>query len=125
MERPITTSGFYAILIGILLLIQGIWNLIDPPFLGIFTSNVLHAVIHILLGLAGIWRGIVGNAFGYSLFLGVILLAVGVLFYIEVIGDIIEELLNVNEPVALLNIGIGLLSLFMALAVGRNRRYEV
>jgi uncharacterized membrane protein HdeD (DUF308 family) len=125
MGRPITTSGFYAILIGVLLLIQGIWNLIDPPFLGIFTSNLLHAVIHIILGLAGIWYGRKGTAFGYCLFLGILLLAVGILYYIEVVGKILEELFNLNTPVVWLNIGIGLLSLFMAFAVGRNRRYEI
>ncbi|MGB7786219.1 MAG: DUF4383 domain-containing protein [Salinimicrobium sp.] len=122
MRRLLTGIDYYAVAIGILLLIQGLWNLIDPPFLGIFTSNVLHAVIHVVLGIIGIWTGWRTGAYGFCLFLGILLLGVGILYFIQGIGPILEDLFNLNSAVAWLNIVIGAISLLFALG---GRKQEV
>lgn len=111
--RPASTMGFFALIVGILMLIQGIWNLIHPPFLEIFTSNVLHAVIHVLLGIAGIWTGLKGGAKIYLIFLGILLLTVGALYFVPGAREPLEDIFNVNLAVAWLNIGIGILSLMV------------
>ena len=111
MTKPFTTVDIFALLVGILLLLQGIWNLIDPPFLGIFTSNLLHAVIHVVLGIIGIWTGLRSGAYTFLIFLGILLLSVGLLFYVEAARELLVDLFNVNEAVAWLNIGIGSLSI--------------
>lgn len=113
MYQPLTTARFFAILIGTLLLIQGIWNLVDPPFLGIFTSNFLHALIHVVLGIIGIWTGVKAGAYTFNLFLGIILLTVGLLYYVEAAREYLDEIFGINEAVALLNIGIGTLCLLV------------
>ena len=113
--RPASTMGFFALIIGLLLLIQGIWNLIDPPFLDIFTSNVLHAIIHVVLGIAGIWTGLRSGAKTFLIFLGIVLLTVGAVYFIEAARPILVDLFNVNPAVAWLNIGIGTLSLLVVI----------
>ncbi len=115
MNQPLTTARFFAILIGVFLLIQGIWNLVDPPFLGIFTSTFLHALIHIVLGIIGIWTGVKTGAYTFNLFLGIVLLTIGLLYYVEAGREYLIEILDVNEAVAWLNIGIGILSLLVVL----------
>lgn len=124
MKRPLTTVDMFAILVGILLLLQGIWNLIDPPFLEIFTSNVLHAVIHVVLGIIGIWTGLRSGAYTFLIFLGILLLTVGVLFFFEPAKELLVELFDVNKAVALLNIGVGALSL-LAVIVGPKPAQKV
>ncbi len=119
MTKPFTTADMFAFLVGILFLVQGIWNLIDPPFLGIFTSNILHAVIHVALGITGIWTALRSGAYTFLIFLGILLLTVGILFFIETAGELIEELFRVNRPVALLNIGLGVLSLLVVMFGGK------
>lgn len=113
--RPTSTMGFFALMVGVLLLIQGAWNLIDPPFLEIFTSNILHAVIHVLLGILGIWTGLKGGAKIYLIFLGIILLTVGALYFVPGARELLEDIFDVNLAVAWLNIGIGILSLIVVL----------
>lgn len=113
--RPVSTMGFFALVTGILLLIQGIWNLIDPPFLEIFTSNVLHAVIHVILGVAGIWTGLRSGAKIFLIFLGIVLLTVGAVYFVEGARAILVDIFNVNLAVAWLNIGIGVLSLLVVM----------
>ena len=124
MRRLMNSIDYFAVAIGILLLIQGIWNLLDPPFLGVFTSNILHAVIHILLGVIGIWTGWTSGAYGFCLFLGILLLGVGVLFYVQGIGGILESLFNLNSAVARLNIVIGAISLLFALGGKKGKLAE-
>ena len=119
MTRPITTANMFALLVGILLLVQGIWDLIDPPFLGVFTSNLLHAVIHVVLGVVAILTAVKGGAYTFLVFLGIILLSLGILFFIEPIGEFMIELFLINEAVAWLNIGVGGLSLLAVLLNGR------
>ena len=124
MTRPFTIVDMFAILVGILLLLQGIWNLIDPPFLGIFTSNPLHAIIHVVLGIIGIWTGLRSGAYTFLIFLGILLLTVGLFFFVENARGLLIDLFNVNEAVAWLNIGIGALSL-LAVIIGRKPPQKV
>ncbi|WP_373056740.1 DUF4383 domain-containing protein [Zunongwangia sp. H14] len=118
MEREMRVSNFCAILIGIFLVVQGSWGLIDPPPFEIFSTNIAHAVIHILLGIAGVWSAIKGSSYKFNLFLGILLLLVGVLWLIPGIQQLLINLLNINRAVAYLNISIGVVSLFTAFALG-------
>ena len=111
--QPRAASGYYAILIGLFLLAEGIWGMNSPMVFGVLSTNTTHAVIHILLGITGIALGFANKARGYCLFLGVLLLVVGVFRFIPGISDIVVQLFNVNYPVAYLNIAVGAISLFM------------
>lgn len=115
MNRANGACGLFAILVGAFLLVEGIWGLSSPVVFGVLTTNTLHAVIHIALGVIGIWTGLKTGAKKYCLFLGALLVAVGVLWFVPVTGSIITSLLNVNAAVAYLNIGVGLAALVLAL----------
>jgi|GEM_PF-1738012 len=113
-------TNYFAIGIGLFLLIEGIWALFSPVVFGIFTANVAHALVHIVLGLAGLWIGYSrDDAHGYCTFLGVLLLASGILFFLPGIGAWYANVFNANASVAYLNIIIGVASLLVSFMSGR------
>ncbi|MEO6365596.1 MAG: DUF4383 domain-containing protein [Luteimonas sp.] len=113
MNRSI--SSLYAMIVGAFLLVEGVWGLFSPVVFGVLTTNLMHAVIHVVLGIVGIWAGLKGRARGFLLFLGVLLLAVGMLWFVPGIRELIISILNVNQAVAIVNIVVGLLALLIAL----------
>ena len=68
----------------------------------------------IVLGRVGIYTGVHGGARKFSLFLGIILVAVGIMRFLPVLGDITVSLLNVNQAVAIFNIVVGTVALLVA-----------
>lgn len=113
-------TDIFAIVIGVFLLIEGIWGLTRPVVFGILTTNLTHAVIHIVLGLIGIATGCRGQARGFCIFLGILLLAVGLLRFVPGANELIVSLLNVNIAVAWLNIVVGVVASLVSLAGGRS-----
>ena len=109
-------SSRFATIIGAFLLIEGVWGLFSPVVFGVLTTNMLHASIHIVLGIIGIYTGMKGGARGFSLYLGILLVAVGVMRFLPVLGDITVSLLNVNQAVAIFNIVVGLIAIGVARA---------
>lgn len=115
-----SASNLFAIIVGVFLLVEGGWGLFSPVVFGVLTTNVTHAIIHILLGAAGIGAGLAKKARGFCIFLGALLLAVGVLRFVPGAGDLIVRILNVNEAVAFLNIAVGA----VGLAIGLRSRHS-
>lgn len=89
------------------MLIEGIFGLTSSIVFGVLTTHVTHAIIHIVLGLIGIATGWRRQARGFCIFLGILLLAVGLLRFVPGASDLIVSLLNVNIAVAWLNIVVG------------------
>ena len=108
------TSSMFATLLGAFLIVEGIWGMFSPVVFGVLTTNVLHACIHIVLGVIGVWTGMKGGEKGFLTFLGILLIAVGVLRFVPGINDLIVSLLNVNYAVAYFNIAVGIASLLVA-----------
>ncbi|MGI8481432.1 MAG: DUF4383 domain-containing protein [Chthoniobacterales bacterium] len=108
------TNGL-AIFVGAFLLIEGIWGLTSPVVFGILTTNLTHAIIHIALGVIGIVLGWKRRARGFCIFLGTLLLAVGILRFVPGAAEIIVRLLNVNMAVAWVNIAVGVVALLVVL----------
>lgn len=115
MNRSDGACGAFALVVGAFLLVEGIWGLSSPVVFGVLTTNLLHAVIHIVLGVIGLWTGLRTGARRFCLFLGVLLVVVGALWFVPGVGSIITSLLNVNAAVAYLNLGVGALALVLAL----------
>lgn len=111
MRKP---ADIFAIVIGAFLLVEGIWGLTSPVVFGVLTTNVTHAIIHIVLGLIGIATGWRRQARGFCIFLGILLLAVGLLRFVPGAGEIIVSILNVNLAVAWLNIAVGAVALLLS-----------
>jgi hypothetical protein len=115
-------SSTFAIIVGLFLLVEGIAGLDSPMVFTVFATNQTHAIIHILLGATGIGLGAKGNARGYCVFLGILLLFVGIFFFVPFTFGIIVDLLNVNPPVAYLNIIIGAVALLVAYVPSQKPR---
>lgn len=113
MER-IRIASVYTILLGLFLLAEGIWGLSSKIVFQVLTTNTTHAVIHIALGVLGLWMGIIRRPRNYCLLVGLLLLTVGVLRFVPGLDQWTIELLNVNFAVAYLNIGIGIFSILVA-----------
>jgi len=111
----------YIVLLGISLLAQGIWGLFSETIFAVMTTNLTHAIIHIVLGIAGIVLASRHNAYVYSIFTGALLLAVGGLYMIPSTSWIVVKLFNVNSFVAVFNVIAGGFSLLVAYAGGRYR----
>ena len=130
----------FARILGTFLLIEGVWGLFSPVVFGVLTTNTLHAVIHIVLGITGIALAARAGARGYLLGVGGLLALVGVLFFVPgvsglvvgllaVVGvlyfvpgvtGLVISLLNVNFAVACFNIVVGLASIVMALSTPKD-----
>ena len=114
MQQNEGSSSRFALVIGAFLLVEGIWGLFSPVVFGVLTTNILHACIHIVLGILGFYTGMKGGARTYSLYLGVLLIAVGIMRFLPVLGDITVSLLNVNQAVAVFNIVVGVIAVMIS-----------
>ncbi len=105
---------------GVFLIIEGIWGMFSPMVFGIFSTNKLHATIHIVLGVLGIYTAMNKGARQWCTLVGLLIIVVGVLRFVPGIGDIIVSLLNVNEAVAIFNIVVGAAALLVARMSARS-----
>lgn len=104
-------TSIFAIIIGVFLLVEGILGLSRNVVFGVLTTNMNHAVIHILLGVTGLWLGYRNTARSYCIFLGILLLVVGIMRFVPGPGSFLVIILNVNPAVAYLNMAVGVLAL--------------
>lgn len=100
--------------LGVLLAFMGVWGLYSHTVLKVFTTNTLHAFVHIALGVAGVALGLASKSRAYCLGVGALLLGVGVLRFVPGVSSLAVAAFNVNVPVALLNITLGAVALFTA-----------
>ena len=107
-------------LLGAFLIIEGIWGLFSPVVFGVLSTNTLHAMIHIVLGIAGVFAGRGGFVRNYLLGVGGLLVVVGILRFIPGASDLVVSLLNVNVAVAYFNIAVGLISLLIGFRAPRT-----
>jgi hypothetical protein len=106
-------ASAYAQGVGTLLLAEGLWGLASPVVFGVVTTNLLHASIHIVMGLYGIAVGLGREPAGYLLFLGALLVGVGLLYFIPVAGPLLTTLLNINTAGAVAHLVLGTLALVL------------
>jgi hypothetical protein len=116
MNKSGGMSAPFAVLLGVFLLIEGIWGMTSPVVFGVFTTNWLHASIHIILGILGVFTGVKGGSRGYCSFVGGLLALVGILYFVPVVGAIITSLLAVNSTVAIFNLIVGIVAILIARA---------
>ena len=105
----------FALVIGLFLVIEGIWELFSPVVFVVLTGNLLHGVIHIALGLIALYLGWNARARSFCILLGLLLLVVGGLWFVPGPKELVVQLLNVNQAVAILNLLVGSISLLLGL----------
>ena len=108
-----------ALLVGALLVVEGVWGLFSQEVFGILTINHTRAVIHLLLGLGAWWASSRG-AVSYLTFLGLVVSAVAVLWAMPATRGLIFEILAVNRPGAILDGVVGPVCLLTALLTPRE-----
>lgn len=111
----------FARILGAFLLIEGIWGLFSPIVFGVLSTNRLHAVIHIALGIAALVVAHRPAVRGYLLGVGGLLAVVGVCFFVPGVSGLVVGPLSVNFAVAVFNIVVGLLSIAIALGSRSER----
>ncbi len=131
-EAAVSWTGRWAQLLGLFFVVDGVWGLFSPVTFGLFTTNLTHSVIHLALGVAGLWlgsraqsrahrlQGDTATARGYVVAVGVLLAVVGVARFVPGLADVVVQVLNVNTAVAVLNITLGAVSLVVASLTGRR-----
>lgn len=102
---------------GMFYLIDGIWGFFSPITFGVLATNMLHTVIHVGMGLTGIYAARNHGARLWSLVVGAIVLPVGLLYFVPAVNPLLVQLFNLNQAVSILNIVLGVL----ALSVSRMR----
>lgn len=120
MKRSMINN--YAIFISAIMLVQGIMGISNDVIFKLMTTNRIHAVIHITLGITGILLGLRHKAQPFLVFIGVLLPLVGILRFIQFTTDIMVQLLNINAVVAVTNIMIGVFAL-LVVYVGKPDGY--
>ncbi|MEO7996233.1 MAG: DUF4383 domain-containing protein, partial [Gemmatimonadaceae bacterium] len=93
---------------------DGIWGFFSPITFGVLSTNTLHTVIHLLMGIAGIYTARTSGARLWSMAIGLVVLSVGVLYFVPGIGPLLISLFNLNQSVAILNIVVGVIALLVA-----------
>ncbi|MBI5803098.1 DUF4383 domain-containing protein [Candidatus Pacearchaeota archaeon] len=101
----------FALILGIVLVVVGVWGFFTDMILGLFGVNAFQSVLHLIAGFFGIYIGTKGEGPGYNLTLGLIGIALGVLGFVPVIDDLLLTLLNINTEITLLHLAIGVVSL--------------
>lgn len=118
MKSSGTLINSFAIAVGVFLMAEGVWGLFTDTIFGYLTTNILHAVIHLVIGTIGLILGIRQTAQGYCIILGLIFLATGILFFLPAAGKHIAHLFNMNVPMANTNLFLGITALLVALSAG-------
>ena len=106
----------FALIVGIVLLIIGVWGLFQENVLG-FGVNVTQSVLHIIAAAFGIYVGTKGAGPGFNKSIGWIGLVLGVLGFIPGTDTLLADLLNVNNATTGLHIVVGIIALIVGYGV--------
>ena len=101
----------YALILGIVLGIVGLWGFFSSSILGLFGVNALQSVLHLIAGGFGIYAGTKGEGHQYTMVIGWIAIILGVLGFIPGASGLLLSLFNVNSATSVLHLAIGVVSL--------------
>lgn len=113
MNKTQGLAAPFALLAGAFYLADGIWGLFSPVTFGMLTTNLLHTIIHIVMGVLGLYAARTNYARLWCLGAGLIVLPVGVLYFVPGINGLLVSLFNLNQAVSIMNIVLGIIALLM------------
>ena len=112
-------AQIFALFMGVLLLIEGIWGFFSPVVFGVLDTNPLHAILGIGLGIAGVRVAReCGSARRYCWWLGASMLVAGGLTLTPDFETLIYVILEINHVEAVFSVGFA----FMAFIAAYNSR---
>src|SRR3989338_10454783 len=101
----------YALVLGLVLAVVGVWGLFTTSILGLFGVNMFQSVLHLIAAAFGIYAGTKGDGTTYNQVLGWIAVVLAVLGFIPGVNDLLLQLLNINTAITVLHLAIGVVSL--------------
>ncbi len=107
----------YALVLGLVLAVVGIWGFFTGKILGIFGVNAAQSVLHLIAAGFGIYVGTKGEGSGYNMSIGWIGVVLAVLGFIPGVSGLLLSLLNINTAITVLHLAIGVVSLGVAYGV--------
>ncbi len=112
----------FALILGVVLLLVGIFGFINNPLVGdsagaLFGTNIYQDVLHLITGAFGVYVGTKGIGPGFNMTIGWAGITLGVLGFIGPIADLFASLLNINTAITVLHLAIGVVCLFVCLFV--------
>ena len=110
-------TRWFALVIGVLLLVEGVWGMFSPVVFGVLDTNPAHVALGLALGLAGLRvAGGWGSARRYCYWLGGVMLVVGGLRLLPDFASLMFVTLEINEVEAVFSVGIAAFALALAYA---------
>ncbi len=106
----------FALILGVVLLLVGVLGFIDNPLVGdsgLFGTNTMQDVLHLIAGAFGVYVGTKGMGPGFNMTIGWIGIVLGVLGFIGPIADLFASLLNINTAITVLHLAIGVVCLLV------------
>ena len=102
----------YAMVLGAVLALVGLLGFfMTSPLFGLFGTNALHNVVHLVSGALGLWLCYKGSGRMFNQYFGIFYAAVAVLGFIPFTGDLLTSFLGVDSADNILHAAIGLVSL--------------
>ena len=113
------TQKTFALILGIVLLLVGIWGFFTTSIFGIGV-NPAQSVIHVIVGLLGIYSGTKGMGHGFNMWVGWGGVVLGILGFIPAVDQILADLLNINTATSILHLVIGVVCLAVYYGVSKE-----
>jgi hypothetical protein len=101
----------YALVLGIVLAVIGLWGFFTTSILNLFGVNMYQSVLHLIAAAFGIYSGTKGDGKMYNQSIGWIGVALGVLGFIPWVSGLLLSWFNINTAISVLHIVIGAVSL--------------
>ena len=108
----------YAMVIGAVLVLLGLVGFVNNPVLGLFGVNIAQNLLHLVGGALILWLAMKGSAKSTNMWVGIIALVVGLLWYAEGFdGNLLNKIFGINAAISYLHIAVGIVSLGVAYGV--------
>ncbi len=107
----------YAMVIGAVLVLLGLVGFVNAPILGIFGVNLAQNLLHLVGGALVLWLAMKGSAKPTNMWVGVIALVVGVLWFVPGAGGLLDSIFAINAAISYLHVAVGVVSLGVAYGV--------
>ena len=105
---------------GFLSPLGGTFGMTPVPLMGVFYINLVHNIVHLIIGIAGLlMAGTVASAARYLRVFGIILVLVAVIGLIRAIEATIHGYLPIGGPDVWLHLASGLIMLWGSSTAGR------
>ena len=106
----------YAMIIGVVLVLLGLVGFVNHPILGYFGVNTAQNILHLVGGALIIWLSM-NSAKAVNMWVGIVALVVGILWFVPVVGDLLTTIFAINNYISYLHVAVGVVSLGVAYGV--------